>query len=191
MRAEAAPPAAAAAAAEPPKAGGERLVCSRAVHIGCCVSSTMVGIECGPAASPCRRVGDCMVSPRRYGIIFPTIFQYLRGLGPRPQLMMGAASAGFSLARVVTFIPLGAVADRYGAKVPCVVFFLIAALGNLYYLRAASPTAVAARSWAWGPARARCQRRRHRDRRPGGGIRDSAPRRLQRDGALAILAGPA
>ena len=142
MREEEAPPSAAAAAAEPPKAGGERLVCSRAVHIGCCVSSTMVGIECGPAASPCRRVGDCILPLHRYGIIYPTIFQYLRGLGPRPQLMMGAASAGFSLARVVTFIPLGAVADRYGAKVPCVVFFLIAALGNLYYFAARRPVDV-------------------------------------------------
>lgn len=94
------------------------------MFVGCCVCSTLVGIE--------------------YGIIYPTIFVYLKSLGSKPQLHMGLASALFSLARTFTFVPLGAVADRVGARAPCVIFFIIAGLGNLYYFAARRPGDVVA-----------------------------------------------
>ena len=94
-------------------------LCSRGVHVGCCVAALAVGVE--------------------YGIINPTIYQYLRSLGPKPELHMGVCCAVFSFARVVTYVPLGHVADRCGARAPSAGFFLLAALGNLYYFVARRP----------------------------------------------------
>ena len=94
-------------------------LCSTPVLVGCCVCATLVGIE--------------------YGIIVPTIFQYLSSLGARPQLMMGLACASFSLAKTVTFVPLGMMSDRVGARWPCVLFLCVASLGNLYYFMASRP----------------------------------------------------
>ena len=81
--------------AETPAAPAPRAVdpCPRALLIGSCVAASCVGVE--------------------YGLIYPTIYPYLRELGTRPTVLAGVAAAAFSLAKTAAFVPLGAAADRY------------------------------------------------------------------------------
>ena len=102
--------------AETPRAADP---CPRSLLIGSCVAASCVGVE--------------------YGLIYPTIYPYLRELGAHPTVLAGVAAAAFSLAKTAAFVPLGALADRYGPRRPAVIAFLIAALGNVYYFAAARP----------------------------------------------------
>ena len=87
--------------------------------IGSCVAASCVGVE--------------------YGLIYPTIYPYLRELGAHPTVVTGVAAAAFSLAKTAAFVPLGALADRFGPRKPAVIAFLVAAMGNVYYFAASRP----------------------------------------------------
>ena len=102
-----------------PRASAAADPCPRSLLIGACVAASCVGVE--------------------YGLIYPTIYPYLRELGAHPTVLAGVAAAAFSLAKTAAFVPLGALADRYGPRRPAVIAFLIAALGNVYYFAAARP----------------------------------------------------
>jgi len=92
-------------------------LCPYWLCVGCCLAACCVGIE--------------------YGIIYPTIYSYLTELeGSRPALMFGVASGCFSVCRSAMFVPLGALADRVGPRLPTALFFGVACLGNLYYFSA-------------------------------------------------------
>ena len=93
--------------------------CPRSLLIGSCVAASCVGVE--------------------YGLIYPTIYPYLRELGAHPTVVTGVAAAAFSLAKTAAFVPLGAAADRFGPRKPAVVAFLVAAIGNVYYFAASRP----------------------------------------------------
>ena len=87
--------------------------------IGSCVAASCVGVE--------------------YGLIYPTIYPYLRELGAHPTIVTGVAAAAFSLAKTAAFVPLGAAADRFGPRKPAVIAFLVASIGNVYYFAASKP----------------------------------------------------
>ena len=93
--------------------------CPRSLLVGACVAASCVGVE--------------------YGLIYPTIYPYLRELATHPTIVTGVAAAAFSLAKTAAFVPLGAAADRYGPRRPAVIAFLVAALGNVYYFAASKP----------------------------------------------------
>ena len=93
--------------------------CPRALLIGACVAASCVGVE--------------------YGLIYPTIYPYLRELGTHPTIVTGVAAAAFSLAKTAAFVPLGAAADRFGPRKPAVIAFLVASIGNVYYFAASKP----------------------------------------------------
>jgi len=113
---------------EAPRTPGSRAAktepCPRALLIGSCCAAACVGVE--------------------YGIIYPTMYSYLKSLGGRPALLMGVASAAFSLTKTVGFVPFGALADRVGPRIPCTLLFMVACMGNLYYYAAKSPRDVVA-----------------------------------------------
>ena len=102
--------------AETPRAADP---CPRSLLIGSCVAASCVGVE--------------------YGLIYPTIYPYLRELGTHPTVLAGVAAAAFSLAKTAAFVPLGAAADRWGPRRPAVIVFLVASIGNVYYFAAARP----------------------------------------------------
>ena len=108
--------------AEPPRTPDAEVTaadpCPRALLIGSCVAASCVGVE--------------------YGLIFPTIYPYLRSLGPHPTVLAGVAAATFSLAKTA------ALADRVGPRKPACIAFLVAALGNVYYFAAHRPADVVA-----------------------------------------------
>ena len=88
--------------------------CPRSLLVGACVAASCVGVE--------------------YGLIYPTIYPYLRELGTHPTIVTGVAAAAFSLAKTAAFVPLGAAADRFGPRKPAVIAFLVAAMGNVLSL---------------------------------------------------------
>merc|ERR1712147_243962 len=107
--------------AETPAAPAPRAAdpCPRSLLIGSCVAASCVGVE--------------------YGLIYPTIYPYLRELGTHPTVLAGVAAAAFSLAKTAAFVPLGAAADRFGPRKPAVIALLVASIGNVYYFAASKP----------------------------------------------------